>query len=429
MITKILLLSLSFFILSIQDINPVLYLISFYLLAFIISKHSVSFDINLFTLSILGIILAWTYSFIIAITSGNNPSFALRYSGGLLIVPIYFLLTHCSLQRLTVLLKHIIIVMFTISLVSVIYLAANIFDSASLISPLRLLLGSGSGSGYEDTRYYSLTLVSAVIPSSILLLISPCSLRVFFPKLFRFSFTPITMRLLGVLFGFSSQMLLFSKSYIIYLLFLFIFIICSSSHSILRLRINIGLICTLLLISIVMPFIIHYVFEQIDIQRVYVLLDSFNYESNTQRYDQIEYIFNHFSLSGSGLGASFENTPLLRSHSAPYGLENSWVNLLHKFGISSVLFLPILYVIARCFARISSLKRALYSSSLSSTSQRNSLDVLLILNILLPSFSYFIFFSVGNPILFHIQLNFLFLLIFSIYSIYEDQMKSVHASR
>jgi TRAP-type C4-dicarboxylate transport system permease small subunit len=73
--------------------------------------------------------------------------------------------------------------------------------------------------------------------------------------------------------------------------------------------------------------------------------------SNKTRYDQMTLILKDLNFLGNGLGATIEG--LIRDSSAPYGVELTYLNLIHKFGFMSViLFIGWTYMFFRIIRKI-----------------------------------------------------------------------------
>ena len=393
----------SLLLLSSFNIPAYAYAILFYIFTLLYTRGRLRLQRNLASLAVVLAILAFSISGLIGLALGNNISFMLRYSGGALLLPLYFFLSSLSQDKLLKLVRCILFVACIFAILSVLFLLSTLAGSIGTSSLLSSILGEGSRSGFQDTRFYSLTLLTSNFPLSFLLLFFPRGFLQLFSisKNFR---SILLLRISGTVFGFAGLFLLFSKSYVFYFLYIAAFAL-STSHSALY-RLNRRLILSFCIVLTIVSFAFNYITSYIDPSRLASVLDFLNYDSNYQRYEQISYYLgNGFTIIGDGLGSSFVNTPILRSWESPYGIENSILNVFFKFGAFSLLFLPFLYFIYSCFIIIHriSLERAVHD------------DLRLLAIATTPSFSYFILVSTGNPILFHVQLDFL-LLIFFVFS-------------
>lgn len=390
------------------EIPGIISLLLFYLLTFSISRFKYNLDRKYFSFGILCCIAAYAFSFFVALLHGNNISFIFRYSGGLLLLPLYFFLLTLGKANFYMLVKYIFAFSLFFSLVSILYLISTLFYFQELASVLRAILGYGSGSGFNDTRFYSITNLSICMPISIILIIVPRSFSAFMGINSGILSRVFFLRLYGFLTGMTGLALLFSKSTIIYLVFLSVLIVCTSFNNLLSFRLNKRLLSQvpsifILILLVGIPF-----FHYTDPSRLIEIFNPFDENYNIARYEQMNYIVTEgISFLGDGLGASLEGTPILRSIESPYGLENSIINVILKFGFFSILFLPFLFY---CFI-------APLTFMLTKNIHRQhcySEHVTMLANVALFSYSYFIIFSIGNPVLFHTQLNFL-LLVFGVF--------------
>jgi hypothetical protein len=403
MIASIAIILFSSLLLSSFELPAVIYTLLFYVFTFFYTSFRTCFSRDLATVAIISSIIAFLISGLIGLALGNNISFMLRYSGGALLLPSFFFLSSLSDYKLNQLVRCIFISAFFFSVIAVLYLIASLAGLGAVSDFLSLFLGKASKSGYQDTRFYSLTLLTSSLPLSFILIFFARGFLHLF-NLSKNTFNILYLRIFGGLFSVSGLFLLFSKSYVFYFLYIIIFACCCNLRSrIVLSKKAIASSVPLFLVFIISTF---FIIRQIDISRMMGTVDFLNYDDNIQRFDQIDYYLKEgFTIIGDGLGSSFLNTPILRSWDSPYGLENSIINLLFKFGLFSLLFLPLVYFIVFCFLKISIIFRHLTVKN----------DITLMAIATAPSYSYFILVSVGNPILFHVQLDFL-LLIFIVFS-------------
>lgn len=402
MIASVAIVLFSSFLLSSFEIPAVIYTILFYVFTLFYTHFRIFFSRDLATVAIISSLIAFLISGLIGLVLGNNILFMLRYSGGALLLPSFFFLSSLSDYRLNQLVRCIFISAFFFSVIAVLYLISSLAGMGTVSDFLSLFLGKASRSGYQDTRFYSLTLLTSSLPLSFILIFFPRGFLQFL-NLSKKSLNVLFLRIFGGLFSASGLFLLFSKSYVFYFFYIIIFACCCNLRS--RIVLSKRAIASSALLLFVFITASFFIIGQIDTSRLMGTVDFLNYDDNMQRYDQIDYYIKKGSIFGDGLGSSFLNTPILRSWESPYGLENSIINLLFKFGLFSLLFLPFVYFIILCFFKINKISRHL--------TVKNDITLMAIATV--PSYSYFIFVSVGNPILFHAQLDFL-LLIFIVFS-------------
>lgn len=103
--------------------------------------------------------------------------------------------------------------------------------------------------------------------------------------------------------------------------------------------------------------------------------------SNIARYSQLTFLIEDMKLFGNGLGSLVEGSS--RNADKPYGFELTYINIIHKFGIISlILFLIYLYTIIKIYVEYKKnliCKRYIYASM---------------------GLMAYLFPSIGNPILF-----------------------------
>ena len=164
----------------------------------------------------------------VAIFNGNNISFIFKNAGGLLVLPTFFIIKNNIKNKPEYFLKIILRVFLFISLISVIYLGFSFVFGRSneLTLIIRGLLGHGKSSGYMDTRFYALSIISASIPTGLLLLLTPkayFNLVIGLKNLNNNRF--LYLRLLGLIIVITGILLFFSATTIIILGFFILQII------------------------------------------------------------------------------------------------------------------------------------------------------------------------------------------------------------
>lgn len=408
---------LLFYFISIQiEIPSVIPLFSIYLIALANFKNIKFNSKSLADLSIVFILVAFFTSLVTALLKGNDIIYIFRYSGGLLLLPLYFSLKSYFVNYHKLYLKVILRVFLLISVFSVIYLLLSSFFGpfSNLTLFIRSFLGSGARSGYFDTRFYSLSTISATYPSGLLLMFNPKEyLKITFPKSIKINkksnFTLV--RIGGLIIFLTATLLSFSTSTLIitliislpffYMIFKF-FLRASSKVSKYYLNLTFLILFILvILIIIFMSFSKNLYFD--NIQTLFNLQKQLIGLSGDPRIDQINYIFRdgNFTFFGRGLGSSFSGTELLRSADASYGIEVSYINILDKFGFFSILFLPYLLYLFRQYSYCFSNKEK---------------DEIYIYRVSFLYSNTYLILALGNPIIFSLQLNFLSLIFLSLLS-------------
>lgn len=109
--------------------------------------------------------------------------------------------------------------------------------------------------------------------------------------------------------------------------------------------------------------------------------------SNEARYDQLYFLLKDCSLMGKGLGATVPGS--IRSEEAPYGFELTYINMIHKFGVFSII----------CFYMWGYMLYKSIKMMISKNHKKMGVFVFSSLGYLFP--------SIGNPLLMHPGLVFL----------------------
>ena len=103
--------------------------------------------------------------------------------------------------------------------------------------------------------------------------------------------------------------------------------------------------------------------------------------SNIARYEQLNFLLADMKLLGNGLGATVPG--YISNPELPYGFELTFINVIHKFGIFSiVLFFNWIYMFSYLFKQCWNKKN-------------------IITNVVMLASLGYLFPSIGNPLLFH----------------------------
>jgi len=340
---------------------------------------------------------------LVGVVNGVEVMHIFRYSGGLLLLPVYFWVRNISYSKKQYLLKCIIMsmaILSTAAIVSLVLRVCGIVDFAVLIE--KYALGGGGRSGFGDYRFLSLSVMSAVIPFSYLLIFRPVETvlaiggRTTYKNIYVYC---------GVALYLCGMILLFSKSTIFY----FITLLALNTNKAIRFS-----LCSIrlpyLVIFLVLPIIVAFIFTSlsnlIDAERLLSIVTPFSEGSNNaSRIDQVKYLLTDIPILGTGSGASVPKE-IISVPETPYGVELSFLNAFRKFGLFSLLFLPLL--------------RKTLSAILSLSSDRSFFD-----SAIYGAFCTYLFFALGNPVLFHPQLNVIAYILFAFCAIEEKALNKM----
>lgn len=319
----------------------------------------------------ISFLLVWFYGFTIGFIRGNNLNYVIANFAGMTCYLFYFVLTTLKYNK-KLLSKIILLSGLIVSVISIIKLFFYIFGvNIPLIS---IILGNDVG------------------------ISSTGQLRVYFSTL-TVAYPLLGMSIYSVLFSSSCRVLYLNKKIIALLLLIItiisLFFVASSK----------GFILGALFIILIIPFVVYIrklKFLKIDISFLFfiflclcIIISLFYFDyfsiiemmfdnsdsSNNVRYDQLSYIINDCSFFGNGLGSVVPG--IVRSEEGPYGFELTYINLIHKFGVFSIiLFLNWIYMFCELIILIYK-NRSIDSSIVALSS----------MGYMLP--------SIGNPLLMH----------------------------
>ncbi|WP_071441815.1 glycosyltransferase [Traorella massiliensis] len=283
--------------------------------AFIRQPKNLKFKNNLFNIFCIILLLCWGYGVILGFIRGNQLSYIVRNFAGMTLYSFFIVLNIWKPNK-----KKIIKRLFTYSICVVIL---TIFTWLFIIKyPINFIAsfpllcdyaGNGTNILYGNqviiyistgiSLYYVLT-KSNIFRNLIIYLLSFIATFICIKQGgFQLAFIAITA--ITLLLWIKERITLFSKRPILF-------------------------ICIILALIVIISFISY---ETKGI--VYKIFDP-NDSGNSIRIEQIFLAAEDFSFFGKGLGASFSNG-LIRSTEFNYGMEVSYVNVIHKFGIFSIL--------------------------------------------------------------------------------------------
>lgn len=317
-------------------------------------------------------VLVWVYGFVNGLLHENDINYVIANFFGMSCYIMYFVFTTLKVNR-EKLVKIVFISGICVCLIAffrIICFFCNIQNSV-----IEALIGEGVGmSSTGQMRVYFTSLATAypLLGASLFILlyqyreIKTLKIDTIFYSLIYFMLT------VSVLMFVSS-----SKGFLLGALFVIISIpFFISIKGLMVGKLNMALFILLLIVCIVAFFLLYFDYFSI----IEMMFDRDDV-SNDLRYKQLDYMLQDLTFWGKGLGATVPG--MIRSDEAPYGFELTYINLVHKFGLFSiVLFSNWLYMFIKSFSFLLKKKSLFYSS------------------VALSSLGY-MFPSIGNPLLMH----------------------------
>lgn len=326
----------------------------------------------------LSLLLIWIYGILRGFICGNNPSYIIANFAGLSCYVLYYVLSSSDF-RVETLKKIIILSGLIVSIIATFRFLAYFLGIN--YSALSSILGEGMGiSSTGQLRIYftSQAVGYATLGLSFMAIVFSIS------YIQNYYFKNRSLAILALSLCISSLMF-FSASKGFMLGVIMILLILSFTYTLkssLNYRINSGVVRLLLIASIIILILNNLEYLNI-IEKVFDSSDS----GNAIRYQQLSEIIKDCTFLGNGLGASINGC--VRADDEPYGFELTYINVIHKFGIFSIIIFSMWI-----FMGIKSLKKIYNRRHLT-----NSIIVFSSLGYLFP--------SIGNPLLFHPSLVFL----------------------
>lgn len=310
----------------------------------------------------------WGYGFIMGLIRGNNPAYVCSNFAGMICYVFYFYLIYIKAD-LRSLSKIIISAGILLSCISILRLFSYVFGVS-----IPLIAGDVGISSTGQLRVYFSTLC-----------VSYSALGISFYALLNKKYIPqdsiLKNRILALLiFTLATASLFFIASSKGFLLggiaTIFIIIVALYSKRIIKGKIPYSLMPIIILIAIIFGFLVY-----LDYFSIFEMMFNAEDSSNKVRYDQLTYLIDDINLLGNGLGAVIPG--VIRSDEGPYGFELTYINLIHKFGVFSlVLFGNWIYMFFSLFKKILTRTHVFYS-------------------IIAVSALGYLFPSIGNPLLMH----------------------------
>ena len=357
-----------FYILWVFTFNPAIILGYIFLLTFFATAtKGIKLKKSFFSIDvvIIFILLMVFYGILIGFLNGNKINYIVRNSGGVSCFLIYFFFRNRSKLQLNTLLYCLFTANLIYLLMMGIYVTGKIFGVYFI--QMKFLLGDVAGSHLEGV-YRSYTAgIFCCVPFIMTALFRPQSLviqRVCFTK------NLALIRSIGVISLLIFFVATFSKGTALIMLTILIIIVI---NSVLRLKlINLCILLLLIMWTI-------FLFESNPYIDLFYGIFLESTSGNSQRFEQHALMLEEYNITGSGTGATFKH--FTRSHDAPYGSELSFHNVVHKYGIFSLAFMPLAMVAGHHLIKV-----------VLSKYDETSLQIL-------GAFAYFLP-AIGNPILF-----------------------------
>lgn len=317
----------------------------------------------------LSFILVWIYGIIIGLIRGNERQYVFANFAGMVCYFMYFIFVNYRIDS-NKLIKIILLSGLLLSLLS----SLGMLSYQTGIRIPSFLSGNITFSSTGQIRIYTATLPIAFS----LLGIS------FYQILYNnkdFHFLNLHKKsyalLLFIISFFSIFIVTASKGFtlggifIIFIIFLFSY---GSQIARKKLHISFVLFILLLLFGII-------TFNQLGYFNIITEMFSNEDIANIARYTQLDYIIDDITFWGNGLGSIVPG--FISNRESPYGYELIYFNIIHKFGIFSIILFfnwiyMFIYLYRKCWNKKNIVNNVIMLSSLG-----------------------YLFTSIGNPIVFH----------------------------
>jgi len=300
------------------------YSISFiYLLIFIFSRKKIKSLSSIIDYFPIIMIIAWLYAFFLGLFNGTSFYNIIFNFPGILLVALYFPFSTVSLNK-----KEIFIIFLIATSIINIYVLYPVFITNTYTLKLGDLM--------VNRKYYSPSLILQVIAFNTLLI-----------KRGEFKQIDLSNRLIFIskinaILSLIVLLISFSKGFWLSLLGSFFLINAMAAIYYFK-KGKIGKVQIFIFFLVV--FLVLYIITNFpDFIDSVMLFFSNNAVGNSLRSEQAIYLIKEFSFFGAGLG-----TPLSSGYMRDvfgYAFELSFYNVIHKFGVFSILlFIPYLYVL------------------------------------------------------------------------------------
>lgn len=272
-------------------------------------------------------LLVWCYGLVRGIFLGNTPIYIIANFAGIICYSVYFILVSTKFS-VKLIQKLMIVCGITVSCIALFRFLS--FFVGINYSALSAILGEGMGiSSTGQLRIY----FSSQAVAYALLGLSFVAVVFYSKKLYEFYFHSLTY----ALFCFSltiASLMFFSASKGFMLGCLTILGTISVVYPLKRF-IQAKISTSLLWIALILLLGI-YLLDSLEYLSVIEKMFDRSDNSNSIRYEQMNAILSDCTFLGKGLGAEISNC--IRAEDAPYGFELTFLNVIHKFGIFSLIF-------------------------------------------------------------------------------------------
>lgn len=289
--------------------------------------------VSLIDLTPLFFLAIWVYSLCLGLLRSNNVSYILQNNAGLALYISYYIFIQAKLTKERLFQILILAALCAASLTSIIFCLAYVFsiDSNSVLNTLLGDFSSGSSTG--QNRVYFLAQLSIYVPLSYYLAKVTMSSKqlgnIGEKPHAAVSFTRNSI----LLFYCICTLVFFTASKGFMLGFCFLFVCVPSLIFISALKR--GVISTKIFFYVGIIMLTAFAILSLGYDNILTSIFSKDDEANVLRYEQLFFIFNDLNIWGNGSGAVIPGYQ--RNDEKPYGFELSYINLIHKIGIFTLI--------------------------------------------------------------------------------------------
>lgn len=256
--------------------------------------------------------LCWAYGFILGLLSSNELAYTVRNFAGMSLYLSYYIFSYMKLDA-----KSLVKIVFIAAIINAIYSYMHVFwffflTDYNYFSYLRLYYSSG------------LIVISPIISCFIASIVISEKNNAYCYGGFKGVFWAVFLVFPYAVFSFSKG---FLASFVFLIMIYWFCVLIKMTTST---RISIVAFCYFNLV-VGMSVFVSFQFGG-DLLFLYSAAEA----SNMIRSEQLNYLVSEFSFWGNGLGAVPEND-YVRNLEFPYGFELSYLNVIHKIGVFSIL--------------------------------------------------------------------------------------------
>lgn len=317
----------------------------------------------------LSFILVWIYGIIIGLIRGNERQYVFANFAGLVCYFMYFIFVNYRIDE-NRLIKFVLLAGLLLSLLS----SIGMLSFQTGIRVPTFLSGNITFSSTGQVRIYTATLpvaFSLLGISFYQILYSNKDFRFLNLHKKRYALLLFIISFFSIFIVTASKGFTLGGVFIIFIIFLF-----SYGSQITRKKLDISFFLFLILIT--SGTIIFFQLGYFNI-----ITDMFSSEdiANIARYTQLDFIIDDITFWGNGLGSIVPG--FISNRESPYGYELVYFNIIHKFGVFSIiLFFNWIYMFVYLFRKC--------------WNKNNIVN-----NVIMLSSLGYLFTSMGNPIVFH----------------------------